>query len=290
MSYTNNLIKSIELAQNNEYFIIYFKEKLYSDFKQNNFLNMNNFQLNLSLGTANLKQSIPDLIFKNDNYYVVLFSIIGVANGKEVLEIKFNDVYNSSGYLIDIDQKGNYIQLNQNKSTKQNIKINKKHIKPKNVQSLIPPKQNIQQPIQQPIQQSIRPNFNQPFYQYSFGNKVIKTENKSKYSSLKNNEKISHDYSIDDYLREIEQEKKEKDKPEPNEKKYKWGGTCYAHMTIIQSNPGLAYKLNLIKYNAYVASLYPNFYGNIPKKYPPQYFMSSYDRIFNPNKEVKPLT
>ena len=286
MSYTNNLIESIELAQNNEYFIIYFKEKLYSDFQQKNFLTMNNFQLNLSLGTANLKQSIPDLIFKNDNYYVVLFSIIGEANGKEVLEIKFNDVYNSNGYLIDIDQKGNYIQLNQNKSNKQNIKINNKPIKPKNVQSLIPSKQ----PIHRPIHQSIKPRFNQPFYQYSFANKVIKTENKSNYSSLKNNEKISSDYSIDDYLREIEQEKKEKYNHESNEKKCKWGRTCYTHMTIIQSNPGLEYKLNLIKYNAYVASLYPNFYGSMPKKYPPQYFMSSYDRIFNPAKEVKPLT
>jgi hypothetical protein len=289
MSYTNNLIESIELVQNNEYFIIYFKEILYSDFKQNNFLNINNFQLKLSSGNAKLIRSIPDLIFKNDNYYVVLFSLNGETNGKEILEIKFNDVYNSNGYLIDIDQKGNYIQLNQNK----NKNINKKN-KFNILQSLNPPKQNKNKPIQKPIQKPINhyhvPNYYQTFYQNLFdNNKENKTKTKSKYSSLKNNEKISKDFSIDDYLREFEQEKKENDKNTSKEKSFK-SGTCYAHMTIIQSNPGLAYKLNLIKYNAYVASLYPNFYGNTPKKYPPQYYMSAYDRIFNPTKEVKPLT
>jgi len=281
MSYTNNLIESIELVQNNEYFIIYFKEILYSDFKQNNFLNINNFQLKLSSGNAKLIQSIPDLIFKNDNHYVVLFSLIGETNGKEILEIKFNDVYNSNGYLIDIDQKGNYIQLNQNKKNKSNI-----------LQSLNPHKQNKNKnkPIQKPINQYHVPNYYQTLYQNLFdNNKENKTKTISKYSSLKSNEKISKGYSIDDYLREFEQEKKENDKNTSKEKSFK-SGTCYAHMTIIQSNPGLAYKLNLIKYNAYVASLYPNFYGNTPKKYPIQYYMSAYDRIFNPTKEVKPLT
>ncbi len=297
MSSTNNLIESIELAENNQYFIIKFKELLYSDSNQNNYLNIDNLDLKLLNGNAKLTQNNPELIFKNDDNYVVLISLSGKPNGSEIIHIQFNSVYNNDGFLIDKDQIGNYIQLNKFEDYKTNYKTNKKP-KPKIIKQKQPfnihkksLSKNNDIEKQNYNNQTVVPNLFHSFYHYSIDNKKEnKLPVKSKSSLLKSISSNNDNYTIDDYLRDYDQEKIENKISIQEKNNTKYGTTCYANMTIIQSNPGLAYKLNLIKYNAYVASLYPSYYGTIPKKYPPQYFMSSYDRIFNPTKEVKPLT
>ena len=286
MSNTNNLIESIEMAENNQYFTIFFKETLYSDDEQYNFLNINNLKLNIYYGNATIDKSEPDLIFKNDNSYVVLFNYNGIPNGNEVLEIQMNNIYNKEGITIDRDQKGNYINLNKIKiieKKKPIMKQAKSKVKIKNTFKI----QNNTNKIKN---ETLIPNYYQPFYQQSLYNLEKTIINPKNISIIKDStHSISKDYSINDYLRDYEQEKLEKKNKSSNIKVFKMG-TCYANMTIIQSNPGLAYKLNLIKYHAYVASLYPKFYGTTPKKYPPEYYMSSYDRILKPIQEVKPLT
>lgn len=256
MSTNNNLIESVELANDNQYLTINFKEPLFSSIDNNNYLKNNNFQLYLYLGSALLNQSKPDLVFKDNNSYVIIFSLNREVNGQEILEIQLENVYNSEGVKVNKYQNRNFIQLNKIENIKKQIKYNE--IKPNS-------KKNIQQKQQK--QQNILPDL----------------------TTSKSIQKISYNYSIDDYLRKYNQEKNNNKNNKPNKKYNTWGSTYNANMNIIQSNPGLAYKLNLIKYNAYIASLYPSFYGNIPKKYSPEYYLSVYDSIFTPNKQVKPL-
>jgi len=288
MSNTNNFDwVNWKWQKNNQYFTIFFKETLYSDDEQYNFLNINNLKLNIYYGNATIDKSEPDLIFKNDNSYVVFILItMEYLMVMKFLEIQMNNIYNKEGITIDRDQKGNYINLNKIKiieKKKPIMKQAKSKVKIKNTFKI----QNNTNKIKN---ETLIPNYYQPFYQQSLYNLEKTIINPKNISIIKDStHSISKDYSINDYLRDYEQEKLEKKNKSSNIKVFKMG-TCYANMTIIQSNPGLAYKLNLIKYHAYVASLYPKFYGTTPKKYPPEYYMSSYDRILKPIQEVKPLT
>ena len=248
MSNTNNLIKSIDVDFNNKIINIDFNQNLFSDSNLLTFLKIDNFKIIIKNNEEIKELAYPDLIFKNNDNYTIIFNLKHKVEKNNTLHIELIDVYNKNGFLVNQIQLNNFIQI------KESYHMNN------NLYSI----QNTQ-------------------------NKEI--DIKPKINLLSNVSLINknHNYSIHDYLREYEQEKN-KIKNNKSIKNINKMGTCYANMTIIQSNPGLAYKLNLIKYHAYVASLYPKFYGTTPKKYPPEYYMSSYDRILKPTQEVKPLT
>lgn len=254
---TNGLIETITIGDNNLYILVHFKQSLYSNANQTEHLTVDNFLLYMSNGQATLKNNIPELIFKDNDTYVILFSLNGSPSGQEQINIDMINIYNKGGFLIDKNQRGNYVQLNKQYTP--------------------------HKPIQKKVRSSIVPKYVQPFYHYQNSVRSTPVYQKKEISPLPKN------YSVNDYLRDYEDNKNKK-KIVLTNKYNQHKTTCHSNMTYIQSNPGLAYKLNLIKYNAYVASKYSTFYGNIPSKYPPQYFMSSYNRIFKPQVEISPFT
>jgi hypothetical protein len=214
----NNLIKSIQISDNNQYIMIDFNEPLFNDL--NGSLQIENFILLQTLGTATLLKRTPDLVYKQYDQYIIVFSLEGTINGEEVIKVVLQDVFNVAGKRVYDHQIGNQVHVNkpftptQNKPSSKNTEISLKK----------------EQPVSEIKKQA-------PCNKYSIG-----------------------------------------------------GSSWFANKTIVQANPGLAYKLNLKKYHAQVAAQYPKFYGQPIKKYPPQYTKTSFDRIYLPQVVVTPLT
>lgn len=91
----NNLIKSIQISDNNQYIMIDFNEPLFNDL--NGSLQIENFILLQTLGTATLLKRTPDLVYKQYDQYIIVFSLEGTINGEEVIKVVLQDVFNVAG-------------------------------------------------------------------------------------------------------------------------------------------------------------------------------------------------
>ena len=80
-------IDSVVTADDNSSVIVYFNENVYSGIENQGALEVSDFALSLTGGTATLTSSTPTAITQNGNTYTLSFSLSGTPDGSEVISV-----------------------------------------------------------------------------------------------------------------------------------------------------------------------------------------------------------
>ena len=80
-------------------------------------LDVNDFILSISGGSATLTSTTPKTIDRNVNTYILTYDLNGISDGQEIIMVNFNanSVFDASGNIGSTNQNNNTIQLNDNR-------------------------------------------------------------------------------------------------------------------------------------------------------------------------------
>ena len=99
-------IDSVVTADDNSSVIVYFNENVYSGIENQGALEVSDFALSLTGGTATLTSATPTAITQSGNTYTLSFSLSGTPDGSEVISVAplANSIYDGSGNLASTAQ------------------------------------------------------------------------------------------------------------------------------------------------------------------------------------------
>ena len=109
-------ITSVVNSSDNSTVFVTFNENVYNTNNGNGMLEISDFNLSLSGGSANLASNVPTSISFNGSFYTLGISISGVSNGTEILTVDLveNSVFDIDGNiaLSNISSANNTVVLN----------------------------------------------------------------------------------------------------------------------------------------------------------------------------------
>ena len=109
-------ITSVVNSSDNSTVFVTFNENVYNTNNGNGMLEISDFNLSLSGGSANLASNVPTSISFNGSFYTLGISISGVSNGTEILTVELveNSVFDIDGNiaLSNISSANNTVVLN----------------------------------------------------------------------------------------------------------------------------------------------------------------------------------
>ena len=105
------------VTQNNNTIYVTISESVFNAASGTGELDVNDFILSISGGSATLTSTTPKTIDRNVNTYILTYDLNGISDGQEIIMVNFNanSVYDASGNIGSTNQNNNTIQLNDNR-------------------------------------------------------------------------------------------------------------------------------------------------------------------------------
>ena len=109
------IINSVSISNDNEFLTVNFSKEVFNSDSGSGNLEVSDFELSIQEGTATLGSQTPLSILKTENSYRLDISLIGIANGQEILSVipsSSTSIYSAYGVAASTTQSNNTIQLN----------------------------------------------------------------------------------------------------------------------------------------------------------------------------------
>ncbi len=105
------------VTQNNNTIYVTISESVFNAASGTGELDVNDFILSISGGSATLTSTTPKTIDRNVNTYILTYDLNGISDGQEIIMVNFNanSVFDASGNIGSTNQNNNTIQLNDNR-------------------------------------------------------------------------------------------------------------------------------------------------------------------------------